>query len=64
MGRGRKMNKEEQFFPDKSELEQSLINFIKLCQEVDRNVPDELTEALTNASNECGLKLDIDIFDD
>ena len=53
------MTKEEQFFPDKSDLESKLIDFINLCQEVERNVGDELEEALANALKECGLKLDV-----
>lgn len=48
-------NKEEQFYEDKSNLESRLQRFIQLCQDVDRNAPDELEEAVVNALKECGF---------
>lgn len=61
---GGDMGKEEDFFLLKSDLESKLIEFINICKEVDRDVADELEEVLCNANTECGLKLDISIFND
>ena len=58
------MTKEEDWFPQRSDFVEETIRFIKIAQEVERNVCDELMEAIEEASRESGLKLDINIFDD
>lgn len=57
------MNKKEQFFEDKSILEGKLIKFMQLCQEVDRDVHEEIEETIINAFVECGIKADVNIFE-
>lgn len=51
------MNKEEQFYPDRSSILGKLIDFIFLCQEVDRNVGEELEEVIYEALKESNLNL-------
>jgi len=53
--------KEIDFFPMKSDLEQKLIDFIKLCQEVERDVGEEIEEAVVNALEECNLKNEVSV---
>ncbi len=52
------MSKDEQFFTDRSNLIHYLTDYIQLCQDVGRNVPDELEEALYEAFENCDLKMD------
>lgn len=55
------MNEEEQFFWDRSDLIGKLIDYIKLCNDVERCVTEELEEILYEAAEESGQKLDISI---
>lgn len=52
------MKPEEQFFEDKSNLEQALADFIELCKKIDRDVNEEVAEAVVNALRESGSKAD------
>lgn len=51
--------KEIQFFGDRSDLISNVTNYIRLCQEVGRDVAEELDEVLFEATKECHIKLDI-----
>jgi hypothetical protein len=50
--RGSKMSKEEQFYTDRSTLLGKLVDYIVLCQYVERNVLSELEEIVTEAIKE------------
>ena len=52
------MKPEEQFFEDKSNLEQALADFIELCKKIDRDAKEEVVEAVVNALRESGSKAD------
>lgn len=54
------MNKqrEEDFYPARSELIGSLLAFIKLCDENGRDIKEEINEALWEAQKEYQLKDD------
>ena len=52
------MSKQEQFFTDKSNLTSAISDFIKLCQEVEREWQDELDDVCYEAEQDAGVKRD------
>lgn len=58
------MKKEEQFYEDKSNLEQKLIDFIILCQQLGRYDSDEVSEVVINAFRSNGIEVDSVILKD
>ena len=58
------LGKEEEFYEDKSTLEGKLQDFICLCGDIDRDVYDEVAEAVFNAFKENGITVEIEITND
>lgn len=50
------MSKEEDFYPIRSKAVGSLITFINSCQELGRDLEEELNEILWEAQDEVGIK--------
>ncbi len=50
--------KDKEFYPIRSEAISSLISFIKACDELGRDIEDELNEILWESQDEYGVKDD------
>ena len=53
------MSADEQWFPDRSDFISSIIKFIDSAQKSERNVGDELEEALEEGLKDSGLSLGV-----